>query len=131
MCLEQQHPEGFDEFTWVPVSPLRRFRRGYDQARLLAEAVGAEIGMKPKKLLRKHRHNRPQSSLTGEERRGNVLGVYEMHPKYSVKGKRILLIDDVFTTGATAEECARVLLTAGAKSVSCGTVAAAQKQSLK
>ena len=131
MCLEQQHPEGFDELTWAPVSPLRRFRRGYDQAQLLAEAVGTELGIKPRKLLRKRRHNRPQSSLTGEERKGNVLGVYEMHPKYSVKGKRILLIDDVFTTGATAEECARVLLTAGAKSVSCGTVAAAQKQPQK
>ncbi len=128
MRVAQDHPEGFDEITWVPVSYLRRFRRGYDQARLLAEAVGGELGMKPRKLLKKRRHNRPQSSLTSEERRGNVLGVYEISPNCLVKGKRILLIDDVFTTGATAEECARVLLTAGAKSVSCGTLAAAQKQ---
>ena len=128
MALLRDHPEGFDCVTWVPVSTLRRLRRGYDQGQLLARSVAAELGMEPCGLLKKVRNNRPQSSLSGEQRKGNVLGVYQFSGKMPIAGKRILLIDDVFTTGSTAEECARVLLTAGAKSVSCGTVAAAQKQ---
>lgn len=128
MALLRDHPEGFDCVTWVPVSTLRRLRRGYDQGQLLAKSVAAELGMEPCGLLKKVRNNRPQSSLGGEQRKGNVLGVYQFSGKMPIAGKRILLIDDVFTTGSTAEECARVLLTAGAKSVSCGTVAAAQKQ---
>lgn len=128
MALLRDHPEGFDYVTWVPVSTLRRLRRGYDQGQLLARSVAAELGMEPCGLLKKVRNNRPQSSLSGEQRKGNVLGVYRFSGKMPIAGKRVLLIDDVFTTGSTAEECARVLLTAGAKSVSCGTVAAAQKQ---
>ena len=77
MVLEREYPEGFDVLTWVPVSRLRRFRRGYDQARLLALAVGRELSMEPVPVLRKIRNNRPQSGLKGgEARRANVLGVY-------------------------------------------------------
>ena len=66
----------------------------------------------------------PQSGISGEaERRANVLGAYRVKDPAAVKGKRILLMDDVITTGATAGECARVLLTAGAKCVSCAAVA--------
>lgn len=126
MKLQQNHPEGFDLLTWVPVSPLRRFSRGYDQVELLAKAVGAELGMEPVRTLRKIRHNRPQAGISGTaERRANVLGVYRITDAAAVRDKRILLLDDVITTGATAGECARVLLTAGAKEVHCGCIAAA------
>ena len=67
------------------------------------------------------------NSLTKEQRRANVLGAYVCVNKDAVCGKRVLLIDDVFTTGATAQECAKVLLTAGAKSVACAAVASASK----
>lgn len=129
MRLLQLYPEGFDLLTWVPVSRMRRFKRGYDQVELLARAVGRELGMKPLKTLKKVRNNRPQSGITGQaQRRANVLGVYRvMHPD-AVQGKRILLLDDIITTGATAGECARVLLTAGAKEVHCGVVAAVRHQ---
>ena len=127
MKLQQNHPEGFDVLTFVPVSPLRRFARGYDQVELLAKAVGAELGMEPVRTLRKIRHNRPQSGISGTaERRANVLGVYRITDAAAVWDKRILLLDDVITTGATAGECARVLLTAGAKEVHCGCIAAAR-----
>ena len=122
----QEYPDGFDVLTWVPTSRLRRFTRGYDQVELLVKAVGKELDMVPLRTLKKIRNNRPQSGLKGQaERRANVLGAYKVTCAQKVSGKRILLLDDVITTGATAGECARVLRTAGAKEVHCGCVAAA------
>ncbi len=126
MKLLREYPEGFDVLTWVPVSSLRKFTRGYDQGQLLAEAVGAELGMEPVAALKKVRHNRPQSGISGQaKRRANVLGAYRITEPELVSGRRVLLLDDIITTGSTAGECARVLLTAGAKEVHCGCVAAA------
>ena len=126
--LRQTHPEGFDCLTWVPVSSLRKLRRGYDQVELLAEAVGKELGMQPVPLLKKVRHNPPQSGISdGARRRANVQGAYRERNRDAISGKRILLLDDILTTGATAGECARILLTAGAKEVHCAAVAAARK----
>lgn len=126
MRIQQEYPDGFDILTWVPISRLRRFRRGYDQVELLAEAVGRELGMEPVGALRKVRHNRPQSGIRGQAmRRANVMNAYEVSSPALVQGKRILLLDDVITTGATAGECARVLKTSGAKEVHCGCIAAA------
>ena len=128
MVLLEEYPEGFDVLTWVPVSPLRKLRRGYDQVELLAKAVGKELGMTPVPTLKKIRNNRPQSRLKGvEARRANVLGAYRILENTDVKGKRVALLDDILTTGATAGECARVLLSAGAKEVHCAAVAAARK----
>lgn len=128
MKLLEEYPDGFDCLTWVPVSPLRKLRRGYDQVEELAKAVGRELDMVPVPLLKKVRHNRPQSGIHGEaERRANVLGAYRVPDPAQAAGKKILLLDDILTTGATAGECARVLLTAGAKEVHCAAVAAARK----
>lgn len=129
MKLQEEYPEGFDCLTWIPVSRLRRFRRGYDQVKLLAQATGKELGMIPVPLIEKIRHNRPQSGVHGAaERRANVLGVYRVTAAAgSLSGKRVLMLDDILTTGATAGEAARVLLTAGAKEVHCAVIAAARK----
>ena len=125
MKLLTEYPDGFDVLTWVPVSRLRRFTRGYDQVELLATAVGKELGMKPVRTLRKLRNNRPQSGITGTaQRRANVLGIYRETDPELVRGKQVLLLDDIVTSGATAGECARVLLTAGAKEVHLGCIAA-------
>ncbi len=124
MKLIEAYPEGFDLLTWIPVSRRRKFQRGYDQVELLAKAVGQELAMDPIRLLDKIRHNSPQSRISGEaERKANVLGVYHVRHPELVKGKRVLLLDDIMTTGATAGEAARVLLTAGAKEVHCGVIA--------
>ena len=69
MRIQNQYPDGFDVLTWIPVSRLRKLRRGYDQVELLAKAVGRELGMTPAPLLRKVRHNRPQSGIHGEAER--------------------------------------------------------------
>lgn len=117
MKLLSDRQEHYDLLTWVPVSAGRRRKRGYDQSQLLAQAVGKELGIEPCRLLTKFRNNRPQSTIRGDaQRRANVLGVYRME-KADVAGKTILLIDDILTTGATAGECARMLLTAGAAKV--------------
>ena len=129
MKLVEEYPEGFDLLTWVPISPIRKLVRGYDQVELLARAVGREMGLEPVRCLRKIRHNRPQSRISGgAERRANVLGVYRVTRDADLRGKRVLLLDDIITTGATAGECARVLLTAGAREVHLGAIAAAQSQ---
>ena len=116
-----------DLVTWVPVSPLRRLRRGYDQSRLLAEALGKELSIPVVRVLKKVRHTPPQSTLGhAPQRRANVLNAYKIVNSGLIVGKRILLLDDVVTTGATASECARMLLTAGAKEVNLATVAVAK-----
>ena len=128
MKLLREHPEGFDVLTWIPISPLRKLRRGYDQCELLAREVGKELGLTPVPTLKKVRNNRQQSRIQGHaQRRANVLGVYQVSDGESVRGKRVLLLDDILTTGATAGEAARVLLTAGASEVHCAAVAAVRK----
>jgi len=125
MKLQKEYPEGFDLLTWVPVSAFRKFTRGFDQVELLARSVGRELELSPVPTLKKIRHNRRQSGIVGEaQRRANVLGAYRAEHIPDIQGKRILLLDDILTTGATAGECARVLLTAGAKEVHCAAMAA-------
>lgn len=126
MKLQKEGMDDFDILTWVPIAPLRRLRRGYDQVELLANALGDELGVKPMKTLKKFRNTPPQSGIKDvSHRRANVLGAYKPLQPVHIRGKRILLLDDVITTGATASECARVLLTAGAKEVYCAAVAVA------
>lgn len=129
MALQRQEIEEYDLITWVPTGTLRRLCRGYDQVELLASALGQELGVTPVKLLKKVRNNKPQSGIQGDaQRRANVLGVYRLMQDVSVMDKRILLLDDVITTGATIAEAARVLLTAGAQDVYGGAVAIARRK---
>ena len=119
----------YDVLTWVPVSPQRRWKRGYDQVELIAQAVGEERNTPPICVLRKVRNPKPQSRLTDiSKRKANVLGAFAVTDPKLIAGKRVLLLDDIITTGATASECARVLLTAGAKEVYCAAVAALNKE---
>lgn len=109
-------PEDWDCVAYVPVGRKRLRRRGYDQTRLLAEAAARELGMEAERLLDKTRDNPAQSGIRDRAARlANVSGVYRVSA--DVKGKRVLLIDDILTTGATVSECARVLKTAGAENV--------------
>ena len=126
MKLQKERLDDFDILTWVPISPLRRLHRGYDQVELVAKATGKELGISPTKTLHKFRNTPPQSGIKDiSHRRANVLNTYKLANPEFIRGKRILLLDDVITTGATASECARVLLTAGAKEVFCAAIAVA------
>lgn len=118
--------EGLNLVTWVPISPLRRLLRGYDQDELLAQVVARELELPCVPLLKKVRHNRAQSGIRGyAKRRANVLGAYRTMNAEQIPDAKILLVDDILTTGATAGECARMLLTAGAEEIHCAVVASA------
>ena len=113
-----------DSITWAPLSRRRLRRRGYDQARLLAEAIAARTGLPCERTLVKTRDNPPQSRTEkASERRANVAGVYRAADGAAIKGKHFLLVDDIVTTGSTLSECAGVLRGAGAAEVSAVTVA--------
>ena len=125
--IQEELPRA-DLITWVPVSAKRRRERGFDQVELLALAVSEELGIPAEGLLEKFRDNQPNSALkTQPERRANVLGVYKAVQPERIRGKRVLLLDDIVTTGATASECARVLMTAGAEEILFAALAAAGK----
>lgn len=126
MKLQRTGMDNFDVLTWVPVSALRRWKRGFDQTETIARAISRELRVPAVKTLKKIRHTPPQSGLSSAAaRRANVLGAYRVIYPETLLGKRILLLDDVLTTGATVSECAKMLSLAGAKDVTCGVVALA------
>ena len=126
MKLQRMGWDDCDLITWIPISARRRFQRGFDQSQLIAEAVAEELGLPLLAAAKKIRHTKPQSVMGNvSRRRANILGAYQVTDPERIQGKRILLIDDIITTGATASECSRVLLTAGAKEVKLATIAVA------
>lgn len=117
-CAADHFRGRFDLVTWVPLSRKRLRRRGFDQAELLARFVARAFDMEPVSLLRKRDDVGVQSRLKDPAaRRANVLGAYSVPNPALAAGRRILLVDDLITTGATVSECARVLLLAGAAEV--------------
>lgn len=118
----------FDAVTYVPISLRRNYARGFDQARLLADAAAKVWGLRAEPTLRKVRHNRAQSTLDDpEQRRQNVKGVYVVPRPRSVAGRRFLLVDDVVTTGSTMAAAANALMDAGAASVVCAALASGRR----
>lgn len=102
----------------VPLSGMRRRLRGFNQAALLAAAIGRTLDLPVAEALRRRRFAGPQAkSASAEERRRNVVDAFATTRSDYVDGRRVLLVDDVATTGATLEACARVLLDAGAREV--------------
>lgn len=129
MKLLREERTGVDLITWIPISQKRLKKRGFDQVELLAQKVSQELQIPAMALLWKKRDNPQQSRIVGNaQRRANVLGAYEAIHRESIQGKSILLLDDILTTGATAGECARILLEAGAKEIHFAAVAAANKK---
>ncbi len=107
----------FDLVTSVPLSEKSKRKRGYNQAELLAEAFAERISLPYVRLLTKTYETKAQHTLIGAQRSGNLLGVFEPAVNTLMIGKKILICDDVKTTGATLNECAKTLLVAGAAEV--------------
>ena len=122
-CIRNNFEGGYDLISWVPLSRRRLRKRGYDQARLLAEETALRLGTTAVRTLVKNRDSAPQSrQQDAAQRVANVLGAYGIATS-DVQNKRIILLDDVFTTGSTVSECARVLKTAGASEIYVVTLA--------
>ena len=120
--------EEIDLITFVPTNAATLRERGYNQAELLARELATMLDKPCLPTLEKVRETRPMHGLRPEERRANVLGAYRLCcPETAVAGKRVLVADDILTTGSTLSECARMLKTAGASRVLCVCAAAARK----
>ena len=102
----------------VPLHPKRLRWRGFNQAVLLARQVSrvSNIPLDPFVLCRL-RETPPQTQLGEDERRTNVRGAFMLHPEKQIDNKNVLLVDDVYTSGATVNECSRTLTKGGAKQV--------------
>ena len=123
-CIRANLRGQYDLISWVPLSRERLRERGYDQAMLLAQAAALELQDVAVSTLDKVRNAEKQSGVgSPEKRRANISGAYRVADSELIEGRRILLIDDIVTTGATLSECARTLLEGGAAEVLCATVA--------
>ena len=113
-----------DFVAGIPLYPRRERERGYNQAALLAEGLAEQVGIPFRRgLLGRTKPTATQTHLTAVQRVHNVKGVFSVRQPGDVRGARIALVDDVMTTGATANECARALKAAGAAAVMVLTVA--------
>lgn len=115
--------ERFDLVVPVPLHWRRRWQRGFNQAELLARLVAARRAIPVTKVLRRVRSTSAQAGLSGTGRRRNVAAAFRCRNSSLMKGRRVLLIDDVMTTGSTAAACALALKRAGASRVALLTVA--------
>jgi ComF family protein len=128
--LERALPidQHFDLIVPVPLHWRRRWNRGFNQAELLAREVATRRGTVMVNALRRRKATASQMGLTSAARRRNMTAAFQPREGIDLSGKRILLIDDVMTTGATASACALALKKAGAKSVSLLTLARADRR---
>jgi len=113
-----------DGIVPVPLHWRRRIERGYNQSLLLARVVARHLGVKLlRRSLKRTRYTSQQARLTRPKRRENVRGAFTVKNEERLKGLRLLLVDDVMTSGATASECAKVLKKAGVRGVNVFTLA--------
>jgi ComF family protein len=115
----------FNLIVPVPLHPARQRERGFNQASLLAESLSAETSMPSRPVLQRIRYTTTQTALDRSQRMENLHNAFRLRKNADVRGLRVLLIDDVLTTGSTLSECARVLKRAGAISVHAATAARA------
>lgn len=110
----------------VPLHKKRYRERGFNQSLVIARYISSQMNYPLETgVLRRPFYSPPQTSLNAEERRGNVRGVFAVVNPDPIKDKKVLLVDDVYTTGATLKECGRVLRESGARDIRAVTLARA------
>lgn len=110
----------------VPIHYFKMFHRHYNQAALLAHALAKRLTCQywPNALIR-IKHTKPQGTVFARDRKKNIKNAFKINPKFKVKiqNKKLILVDDVYTSGSTAKECTKICLNAGAKTVKILTIA--------
>ncbi len=125
--LKRQNPVEIACIIPVPLHKVRKRARGFNQSEILAEILGSELNLKVEKdILFRIKNTKDQTKLSEEERKQNVAGAFKVQDEQKIlKDKKIILVDDVITTGATLNECAKILKQAGAREVLGVTIAKA------
>ncbi len=121
-CVKERYRDiDFDIIAFVPAFKTDEIKRGYNQAELLAAGMGKLLDIPVLPLLYKVYETQPQHTLSGAERSGNLLGAFDVSEDFldTIQDKRILLCDDIKTTGTTLDECAKTLLVNGCAEVRC------------
>lgn len=117
--------KNYDIIIPVPISKNRKSKRGYNQTELISSKIAKYIQnlIYEPDVLKKVKNIVPQSTLTKQERQNNVNNAYIVVSKEKIQGKSLILLDDVFTTGSTVNECSKVLKEAGARNIDVLTIA--------
>ena len=124
-CLEKF--KKYDIILIVPVSKRRKMERGYDQSEILAKKISQLLNIKiEKNIIQKNVDTKPQSTLNKTQRKENVKKVYKVKNTEILKNKRILIFDDIYTTGSTVNECARLLIKSGIERSNIGVLTIAK-----
>lgn len=117
-----------DVITSIPLHKKRKKERGFNQSEIFAREISLLTGIKYVELLRKVKNNKIQHKLSLDERIENVKNVYELREDVDVKGKTVVICDDILTTGNTMSECANVIFLAGAKQILGATIASVESR---
>jgi len=119
--------KNYDIIIVVPISKKRKYERGYNQSYLIAKEISKIINVPiARKILYKIKNTVPQSSLNKMQREQNAKGVYKIKNSTKIKAKKILIIDDIYTTGSTINECAKVLIQNGVNRTNIGVLTIAK-----
>ena len=116
--------KNYDIIIPVPIHKKRYKERGYNQTELIAYRIAKKLGISINTdILLKEKNNKPQSELTKKERAQNIQNVYRTQNEQKINNKAILIIDDIYTTGNTLNECSKMIKQAGAKEIAVLTIA--------
>jgi len=116
----------FDLIIPIPLHQLKKAERGYNQAYYIAKGVGSILKVRVSdRSVKRIKYTESQTTMNLNEREENISGAFKVNKKIFVRGKNILLLDDVITTGATISECGKILLEAGASKVYAASIAIA------
>ena len=131
-CVKEDFNDiDFDFICYVPFSPFQTTERNYNQSELLAEEMSKRLEIPVKNALVKLFDVKTQHDMAIMQRKGNVHGIYDVKDGFSVKGKTVLLVDDIMTTGETLNNCALIMKIRGAEKVYCVTAALTAKKKKK
>ena len=119
--------EKYDIIIVIPVSKKRKRERGYNQSNLLAKEISKILSIKiENNIIKKVKDTLPQSTLNKEQRQENIKGAYKIFNLNKIKNKNILIIDDIYTTGSTVNECAKILVDEGIEKQNIGVLTIAK-----